>query len=696
MDSNTDTPIVGVTPLGTTFLGNSETARSTTVAEQILIVPVAPTESTALELAPTNADVVDRKEDIIQGEAVVPAKVHVNIADDLMNGKSEQRIDSLKGGVAAVDPVLTEIHVETSAIDPSAISNSEMNVSNEAEPGNDLAPIHSNVVATLHDSLRSPFDIHRAEGDQKEDSRSFPAEGVQGTESTLPLPETASGHRSQNPSAPGAEEKPFTEEGTAGGPTVPIPSMPEQISVLPQDDQALRQGSSSTGRTDESDAQALRQASSSTGQTDESDAQALRQASSSTAQTDETLYAYGGPDPLMVQEAALLDIKQDPRKISNKAEAKSPLIDEIDYCEIMENPHYEGSEPIERQNINGDRMVQEAKLLDVQDNPSDCGLQQKSFPNLGSDSTLPNNNVASEVRKQEISDQRTDSFTTDTLLKSTGEGDDVMIMSVDDEPSNAGVKYGETTQETFPADSRKRPRVDLEAFSKPSGQSFQTPVMNPGGLSIGSTRLPLALRQRPHSVSLNTPEYMDFHNFTPTWSHLLPTSQKPAKNERRLFRLSLLNVNEFTITGVPIQFGRNPTPISGLRASIKAISRDHGKAVYERDPDGSGKWRIPLGAYHGSSLCESACCFTSSANTPLAFASFLQSDPLTSVEGIPQHQLQVASMERARQAQGYPSAQQLEEKGVPSRLAIALAPFQRGGVDFVSGKNGRALIADGK
>jgi hypothetical protein len=87
---------------------------------------------------------------------------------------------------------------------------------------------------------------------------------------------------------------------------------------------------------------------------------------------------------------------------------------------------------------------------------------------------------------------------------------------------------------------------------------------------------------------------------------------------------------------------------------------------------------------------------TGCSNTLLAFASFLQSDPLTSVEGIPHHQLQVASVERARQAQGYPSAEQLQEKGVPLRLAKALAPFQRGGVDFVLSKDGRAMIADGK
>jgi hypothetical protein len=45
---------------------------------------------------------------------------------------------------------------------------------------------------------------------------------------------------------------------------------------------------------------------------------------------------------------------------------------------------------------------------------------------------------------------------------------------------------------------------------------------------------------------------------------------------------------------------------------------------------------------------------------------------------------------------GYPSAKKLVSQGVPHGLATALAPFQRGGVDFVIEKGGRALIADGK
>ena len=103
---------------------------------------------------------------------------------------------------------------------------------------------------------------------------------------------------------------------------------------------------------------------------------------------------------------------------------------------------------------------------------------------------------------------------------------------------------------------------------------------------------------------------------------------------------------------------------------------DLGKPVFERDKEGEGgKWRIPLGAYQ-------------------AFVSYLIGDPLTQVEGIPQHQLQIASLERARQEKGYPTPEEIIEMGVPDKLARALAPYQRGGVDFVREKQGRALIAD--
>ena len=73
----------------------------------------------------------------------------------------------------------------------------------------------------------------------------------------------------------------------------------------------------------------------------------------------------------------------------------------------------------------------------------------------------------------------------------------------------------------------------------------------------------------------------------------------------------------------------------------------------------------------------------------------MTSDPLCQVEGIPENQLKIASLGKARMEKGYPSAKKLISQGVPSGLAAALAPFQRGGVDFVIDKGGRALIADG-
>jgi hypothetical protein len=146
----------------------------------------------------------------------------------------------------------------------------------------------------------------------------------------------------------------------------------------------------------------------------------------------------------------------------------------------------------------------------------------------------------------------------------------------------------------------------------------------------------------------------------------------------KYFKLSLLNVNEFTITGLPVSYDSPPTSISGLRVPIRKISREHGKAVFDRDKEdeGPGKWRIPLGAYQ-------------------PFFTWLTSDPYCRVDGIPPHQLQIASLERARQEKGYPSEETLVEKSVPRVVVKALAPFQRGGVDFVLEKGGRALIADG-
>ena len=153
-----------------------------------------------------------------------------------------------------------------------------------------------------------------------------------------------------------------------------------------------------------------------------------------------------------------------------------------------------------------------------------------------------------------------------------------------------------------------------------------------------------------------------------------PTRQQP---QFKSYQLSLLNVSEFTITGLSISEIHRPTSLAGLRVPIRQISRDHGKAVYERDSEAfeGGKWRIPLGAYQ-------------------PFYSYLTAQPNTRVEPIPSMQLKAASLGRARLEKDYPTPERLMQLGVPERLANTLAPFQRGGVDFVHDKKGKALIAD--
>lgn len=209
------------------------------------------------------------------------------------------------------------------------------------------------------------------------------------------------------------------------------------------------------------------------------------------------------------------------------------------------------------------------------------------------------------------------------------------------------------------------------------------PGFNSTTASIASSTAPM---RSSTASTFETPTYLTVNPASQlTWRTLLPIPtvlRKPPpklgarSNQPRFFRLSLLNVNEFTITGLPVTFESPPTPLTNLRTAIRQTSRERGRAVFERDKEGGGgKWRIPLGAYQ-------------------AFLSFLISDPNTRVERIPQHQLQIASLERARQEKGYPSVEEVIEMGVPAGLAKALAPFQRGGVDFVYEKEGRSLIAD--
>ncbi|KAL7535077.1 hypothetical protein ACHAXR_007092, partial [Thalassiosira sp. AJA248-18] len=232
---------------------------------------------------------------------------------------------------------------------------------------------------------------------------------------------------------------------------------------------------------------------------------------------------------------------------------------------------------------------------------------------------------------------------------------------------------------------------------------------------------------------------------TPTWSEILPknyNAQQQQQNQyyhqnnsyhrsqqRKKLSLSLINMWEFTITIESLDYGygygyggsynssRPNEVITGLRAQIKKIAREHiGRddrkgAVFERgsmgegivpdDPilknvtnsdeqqdelensnnnasssSGQGRWRIPLGAYH-------------------TLMTYLTSDRNNVVEGIPPEQLRAATLGRERQSKkDYATVDELLERGVSPVVCHALAPYQRGGVEFMLDKEGRALLAD--
>eukprot|EP00980_Cylindrotheca_fusiformis_P031575 scaffold26576_cov201-Cylindrotheca_fusiformis.AAC.2 len=237
--------------------------------------------------------------------------------------------------------------------------------------------------------------------------------------------------------------------------------------------------------------------------------------------------------------------------------------------------------------------------------------------------------------------------------------------------SNVGRQQSDAAAASASARNMNMPRwMTQNSQSQGFRQRQAVPIQRP---TIATTPAPSFIQSRPQ---IQEPSYFDLPpGFVPTWELLYPI-RSAKKQEPKAFELSLLNVQEFTITGLPVTYEGPPSSVTGLRLKIKEISKPHGKAVFEKDKEGySGKWRIPLGAYR-------------------SFFSYLNSDPMVRVVGIPETQLKIASLGKARLERGYPSTRKIISKGVPKGLAKALAPFQRGGVDFVAEKDGRALIAD--
>ena len=255
----------------------------------------------------------------------------------------------------------------------------------------------------------------------------------------------------------------------------------------------------------------------------------------------------------------------------------------------------------------------------------------------------------------------------------------IELLESDDEDSTASDDTDELIQNSHGQGPpvAKRQRTEGPPLSA-GAASYQHSVAQKPNPAMQNQLAPL--QQQPQLLAaFREPIYLDpVPGFVPTWKHMMPTKRSPSEPKKwKRYQLSLLSVSEFTITGMRVgdEYHGYMTSIAGLRSHIKRCSKPHGNAYYERNPDGPGKWHIPLGAYH-------------------AFYGFLKSDPMCVVDGISEAQLKIASLGKARLEKDYPSARKLVKFGVPKQLADALAPFQRGGVDFVVEKEGRVLIAD--
>jgi len=219
----------------------------------------------------------------------------------------------------------------------------------------------------------------------------------------------------------------------------------------------------------------------------------------------------------------------------------------------------------------------------------------------------------------------------------------------------------------------------------------------------------------PEPIYINVPS-----GHTPTWSEILPHDffgancsvdhSAPATPKKRKLVMSLINAWEFSLDVEPFIDSRSENEdraLARLRTQIIKIAKNHmgqgGRkgAIFKRGlsekwilPDDpllklafsnkssdesvvgkGGKWLVPLGAYQ-------------------ALLTYLTSDQENDVIPIPPEQLHAVLLSRERLKKNFPTVSELLRRGVNPRVAEALAPYQRGGVDFILDREGRALLAD--
>jgi hypothetical protein len=216
----------------------------------------------------------------------------------------------------------------------------------------------------------------------------------------------------------------------------------------------------------------------------------------------------------------------------------------------------------------------------------------------------------------------------------------------------SGVKRSRPTE--INANHNTKPIVPgstLQGYQSHSNQYVHSnnQRVQPSGLQTAAN----ANMIRRRDVS-SEPQYISLPaDHIPTWEHPLPPLVRPSQaytNGYKHFELSLLNVSEFTITGLPVTLDGRPSSVLGFRKIVKEVSRGHGKAIFERDnpkqntdnltnssssfnagqysshgedanPDG-GKWRIPLVRSNNEYFLFNLCSFYGPYNSDCV-ASFL-------------------------------------------------------------------------
>jgi hypothetical protein len=220
----------------------------------------------------------------------------------------------------------------------------------------------------------------------------------------------------------------------------------------------------------------------------------------------------------------------------------------------------------------------------------------------------------------------------------------------------------------------------------------------------------------PEPVFINFPS-----GHTPTWTEILPHDffrancpvdvSASATPKKRKLVMSLINAWDFSIDVEPlnhtIRSENEDESLARLRTQIRKIAKNHIgkggrrgasfqcgfciKGILPDDPifnqafsnkstaedvmKKACKWHVPLGAYQ-------------------ALVTYLTSDPENDVIPIPPEQLHEVLLSRERLKKNFPTVSDLLKRGVNARVAQALAPYQRGGVDFILDREGRALLAD--